>query len=249
MSRKYVGNITTHLSLHEVPAAIHYFNCTYVFVRCNNAFTDNWQQKFFKCMGGKTHVICQCNNMPFIPTNTCPEVKRRCIKCCNRRESYVCCGLLCSACLCKKCYNACPINNVSTIVPADHVIDGKDAEDYNGIDDDDNDNGSLALSSVGRSDDENDDDDDDDDDDDNVHRDEVNEQHDTRDDDYGYSDELLDDTHFEPDFLLYNDSDATHDITPDNVVHNQGFFITNGGDSICDVTHHDRMEGIWTCFT
>ena len=41
MSRKYVGNITTHLSLREVPADIHYFNCTYVFVRRNNAFTDN----------------------------------------------------------------------------------------------------------------------------------------------------------------------------------------------------------------
>ena len=179
--------------------------------------------------------------MPFIPTrNTHPEVKQRCIKCHNRRESYVYCSLSCSACLCKKCYDACPIYDVSTIVPADHVIDGTDAEDYEGIDDDNDDNDSLALSSVGRSDDEIDDDDDVDD----TNCDEVNEQHDTRDDDFAYSDELLDDNHFEPDFLFYNDSNATHDITPDNVVHDQGFVTTNWGDSIHDVTHHDRMERV-----
>jgi hypothetical protein len=110
-----------------------------------------------------------------------------------------------------------------TIVTADHVIDGTNAEDYDGIDDDDNDNDSLALSSVGRSDDENDDNDDDDD---NAHLDEVNDQHDTRVDDFAYSDELPDDNLLEePDFLFYNDSDATHDITSDNVVHNQGFSL------------------------
>ncbi len=31
----------THLSLCEVLADIHYFYCTYVFVRRDNAFTDN----------------------------------------------------------------------------------------------------------------------------------------------------------------------------------------------------------------
>ncbi len=77
---------------------------------------------FFRCMGGKTHVICRCNNMPFIPTNTWREVKRKCIKC-NRLESFVCCSSLCSAHLCKKCYDACPINDVTTIDPTNHVID------------------------------------------------------------------------------------------------------------------------------
>ena len=175
--------------------------------------------------------------MPFIPTNTHPEVKQKSIKCHNRHEPYVCCSLLCSACLCKKCYGACPVNDVCTIVPADHIIDGTNAEDCDRIDDGDDDDDSLALSSVGRSDDKNDDDDDVD----NANCDEVNEQHGTRDDDFAYSDELLDDDHFEPDFLLYNDSDATHDITPDNVVHDHGFFTTNEGNLI---THHHCMEWV-----
>jgi hypothetical protein len=51
--------------------------------------------------GGKTHVICQCIKMPFIPTNTQHEVKQKCIKC-NRRESFVCCSSSCPACLCIK---------------------------------------------------------------------------------------------------------------------------------------------------
>ena len=45
----------------------------------------------------------------------------------------------------QKSYDACPINDVSTIVHADHVIDGTDSEENNGIDDDNDDNDSLAL--------------------------------------------------------------------------------------------------------
>jgi hypothetical protein len=92
---------------------------------------------FSSCMGGKTHVICQCNNMPFIPTNTWHEVKQKCIKC-NKLESFVCCSSSCSACLCKKCYDACPIDDVTTIDPADHVInDGNVCKDNDGNVDDD----------------------------------------------------------------------------------------------------------------
>ncbi len=35
----------------------------------------------FRCMGGKTHVMCQCKNMHFISTNTWHEAKQKCIIC------------------------------------------------------------------------------------------------------------------------------------------------------------------------
>jgi hypothetical protein len=65
----------------------------------------------------------------------------------------------------QKCYNACPIVDVTTIDLADHVIDGNVCEDNDGIDDDD----SLDVSSVGTCGDQGDDD----------HDDEANEPHNT----------------------------------------------------------------------
>jgi hypothetical protein len=44
--------------------------------------------------------------------------------------------------------------------------------------------------------------------------------------------------------LLFNDSDATHEITQDNVVQDHGFFTTNAGDSFRGVLHHDCMERV-----
>jgi hypothetical protein len=74
MYTQYLGNIAIHL--HKCPSSDPYFfNCTYVYVKCDSTFAYHWQQRFFRCMGGKTHIICQCNNMPFIPTNTWREVK------------------------------------------------------------------------------------------------------------------------------------------------------------------------------
>jgi hypothetical protein len=136
MATKYHGNIAINLPQH-LACETHFSNCTYVYVKCDNSFIDNWQQRLFRYMGSKTHVICRCNNMPFIPTNTWHEVNQKCIKC-NRIESFVCCSSSCSACLCKKCYGACPIDDVTTIDPADHVIDdGNVCKDNAGTDDDD----------------------------------------------------------------------------------------------------------------
>ncbi len=135
MATKYYGNIAINLP-QRLARETHFSNCTHVYVK-RNSFINNWQQIFFRCMGGKTHVICQCNNMPFIPTNTQREVKQKCIKC-NRLESFVCCSSSYSARLCKKCYDACPINDVTTIDPADHVIDEWNVfKDNDGTDDDD----------------------------------------------------------------------------------------------------------------
>ncbi len=100
MATKYYGNIAIHLP-QRLARDIHFFHCIYVYVKRDNSFTNNWQQRFFRCMGGKTHVICQCNNMPFIPTNTWCEVKQKCIKY-NRLESFVWCSSSHSAHLCKK---------------------------------------------------------------------------------------------------------------------------------------------------
>jgi hypothetical protein len=157
MAMKYHGNIAKNLP-QQLARDTHFSNCTYVYVKRDDSFINNWQQRFFRCMGGKTHVICQCNNMPFIPTNTRREVKRKCINC-NRLESFVCSSSLCSARLCKKCYDTCSIDDVTTIDPADHVIDdGNVFEDNDGTDDDGSIDDSYVLGTRG---DQGDDDDDD----------------------------------------------------------------------------------------
>ena len=77
---------------------------------------------------------------------------------CNRRESFVCCSYLCSARLCKKCYDTCSIDDVTTIDPADHVIDDENVcKDNDGTDDD----GSTDDSFLGTSGDQGDNCDDD----------------------------------------------------------------------------------------
>ncbi len=207
MATKYYGNIAVHLP-QRLARDTHFFNCTYVYVKQNNSFTSNWQQKLFRCMGGKTHIICQCNNMPFIPTNTWHEVKQKCIKY-NRLESFVCCTSSCSARLCKKYYDAYPINDFTTIDPADHVIDdGNVCKDNDGTDDDE----SLDDSYLGTRGDQGDNDDD-----------ESNGSHNTGNmhnniNQFVYDDEGVEEVCYDPDLLLFNDSDTTHEITQDNVI-------------------------------
>jgi hypothetical protein len=175
--------------------------------------------------------------MPFIPTNTRHEVKRKCLKC-NRLESFVCSSCSCSACLCKKCYDSCPINDVTTIHPADHVInDGNVCKDNDGTDADD----SIDDSYLGTRGDQGDDHDDDDDESNQSHstvniRDNINQ--------FAYDDEGDEEDCYNPDLCLFDVSDATHEITQDNVVQDHGFFTTNAGDSFCDVIHHARMERV-----
>ena len=235
IATKYHGNIAVNLP-QCLARDTRFSNCTYVYVKQDNSFIDNCQQRFFRCMGGKTHVICRCNNMPFIPTNTWREVKQKCTNC-NRLESFVCCSSLCSARLCNKCYNACPIDDVTTIDLANHVIDdGNVCEDNDGTYDD----GSIDDSFLGTRGDQGDHDD---------NNDESNGSHNTGDihnniNQFAYDDEGGEKVCYDPNLLLFNDSDATHEIKQDNVVQDHGFFTTNAGDSFCDVLHHDRMEQV-----
>jgi hypothetical protein len=233
MATKYCGNIAILLT-QCLARDTHFFNCTYVYVKRDNSFTNNWQQRFFRCMGGKTHVICQCNNMPFIPTNTWCEVKQKCIKC-NKLESFVCCNSSCFAHLCKKCYNTCPIDDVTTIDPSNYVIDdGNVRKDNDGTDDDD----SLDDSFLDTHGDQGDNDDD-----------ESNGSHNTGNmhdniNQFAYDDEEDEEVCYDPDLLLFNDSDTTHEIAQDNVVQDHGLFTTNAGNSFGDILHRDHMERV-----
>jgi len=114
---------------------------------------------------------------------------------------------LCSARLCKKCYDTCSIDDVTTIDPSDHVIDdGNVCEDNDGTDDEGSIDDSFVLGT--RAGDQQGDDDDDD---------ETNGSHNTG-DQFAYDDEGDVEVRFDPDLLLFNDSDATHEITQDNIV-------------------------------
>ncbi len=172
--------------------------------------------------------------MPFIPTNTRHEVKQKCIKC-NRLEPFVCCSSSCFACLYKKCYGACPVDDVTTIDPTNHAInDGNVCKDNDGTDDDD----SLDDSFLDTCGDQGDDDDD-----------ESNGSHDTGDmhdniNQFAYDDEGDEEVHYDPDLLLFNDSNTIHEITQDNVIQDHGFFTTKACDSFYNILHHDRMERV-----
>jgi hypothetical protein len=61
---------------------------------------------------------------------------------------------------------------------------------------------------------------------------------------FAYDDEGDEDFHYDPDLLLFYDSDATHEITQDNVIQDHRFFTTNAGDSFQDVLHNDNMERV-----
>ena len=231
MATTYCGNIAIDLPQRQARDT-HFTNCTYVYVRQDNSFIDNWQQRFFRCMGGKTHVTCRCNNMPFIPTNTQSGSKRTCIRC-SRQESFVCCSTLCPSRLCKRCYDALPIDDVTSIDPPNHVIDDENVCEDNDETDDD---GSTDDSFFGTRGDQGDDYDDD----------QSNGSHNAGDIIHDNIDQLGDEemSRCDPDLLLFNDSDATHEITQDNVVQDHGFFTTNAGDSFCGVFNHDRMERV-----
>ena len=145
---------------------------------------------------------------------------------------------MCSARLCKRCYDALPIDDVATIILPDHVIDDENVcEDNDGTDDD----GSTDDSFLGTSGDQGDD----------YNDDQSNGSHNTGDsihndiDQFAYDDEGDEEvSRCDPNLLLFNDSDATHDVTQDNVVQDHGFFTTNVGDSFHGVLHHDRMERV-----
>ena len=170
--------------------------------------------------------------MPFIPTNTQSGSKRTCIRC-SRQESFVCCSTLCPSRLCKRCYDALPIDDVTPIDPPNHVIDDENVCEDNDETDDD---GSTDDSFFGTRGDQGDDYDDD----------QSNGSHNAGDIIHDNIDQLGDEemSRCDPDLLLFNDSDATHEITQDNVVQDHGFFTTNAGDSFRGVFHHDRMERV-----
>jgi hypothetical protein len=130
------------------------------------------------------------------------------------------------------------IDDVTTIDPADHVIDdGNVCKDNDGTDDDGSIDDSFVLGTRGDQGDNNDDD-------------ESNGSHNTGDihdnvNQFAYDDEGDEEVvHYDPDLLLFNDSDTTHEILQDNTVQDHRFFTTNAGDSFRDVLHHDHMEWV-----
>jgi hypothetical protein len=140
---------------------------------------------------------------------------------------------LCPSRLCKRCYDALPIDDVTSIDPPNHVIDDENVCEDNDETDDD---GSTDDSFFGTRGDQGDDYDDD----------QSNGSHNAGDIIHDNIDQLGDEemSRCDPDLLLFNDSDATHEITQDNVVQDHGFFTTNAGDSFRGVFHHDRMERV-----
>ena len=126
---------------------------------------------------------------------------------------------MCPARLCKRCYDALPIDDVTTIILPDHVIDDENVCEDNDETDDD---GSTDDSFFGTRGDQGDDYDDD----------QSNGSHNAGDIIHDNIDQLGDEemSRCDPDLLLFNDSDATHEITQDNVVQDHGFFTTNAGD-------------------
>ena len=41
-----------------------------IYVRNQEKSSDKWKDKFFECMGGKSHIQCKCCNFPLIPTRS-----------------------------------------------------------------------------------------------------------------------------------------------------------------------------------
>ena len=69
----------------KIPNSFFYM-CVSVYVRRGSDEVDpKWDEMFFKSMGGKDHVRCQCRNFPLLPTNKSLKKKSTCNwKCCVR---------------------------------------------------------------------------------------------------------------------------------------------------------------------
>ncbi len=127
----------------------------------------------------------------------------------------------------QKCYESCHIEDVTTIDPSDYIMNDMDDEDVDDLDDDD----SLNISSVGSCVHQLDDDD------------EVNEHHNISDshnipgileEQFALADDQFEDhvDESDPDFILFNDFDGSHDNTQDNIIDDHSFFTIISGDTV-----------------
>ena len=64
----------TDFNLNNLPTdddTFFFFKYVSVFVNNDqqNTILKHWKNKFFESMGGKSHIRCQCNAFPLIPSN------------------------------------------------------------------------------------------------------------------------------------------------------------------------------------
>ena len=193
---------------------------------------DEWRTRFFKCMGGKVHVVCQCSHMPLIPTNRLRERKRKCMQCKSRQESFVCSNVGCRTRLCKRCYSVHPTDTESSAVVVPITREEDTEETPNGdshyVDDDGQDGHDCD-----ESDDERDDGDlDDESQFDNHVAERMN----------SLDDIAEDDAHqFDDDFLTFTNTDSSYEVTEDNHDVNDVIITTDAGDSVREIIQDPDM--------
>jgi hypothetical protein len=132
----------------------HYITSIFVFVRDQDFQVDEYQLQFLESLGGKCHVRCRCNNFPLIPTFRPPDKKKKCSKCSQKKESYICANLQCQTRICKSCHDSYPSDDVTyveqTTSDLDDDIDSESGDDeyHDSVSDDD----SVASDSTSSSD-------------------------------------------------------------------------------------------------
>lgn len=94
-----------------------YFSYVSVYVRLVGLEEEKYRLKFFRTVGGQSHVYCKCNSFPLILTNYRMKLKRCCIICGRGVELFRCCNFKCRTRICKKCYDNLPINRTTTLDP------------------------------------------------------------------------------------------------------------------------------------
>ena len=210
------GNIFESIQL---PSEDH-FLLQYIslYVMINERNDDYWRLKFFECLGGISHVQCQCCNFPLIPTNSTTRQKSKCNfkffkqsngvlqtngTICDKFESFVCSNTSCRLRICKRCFNSFPKTCVTTIIPSPEIQNNsndndqcfsidENVEDSNSSDYDDNEQSSSTSNE------------------------EIFNNHDIE--------ESINN------FAVYSEQDVTLDITVDNSQRSDGFCTTNSGD-------------------
>lgn len=239
--------------LQQYPVDTWYFGkFVCVYVKCESVSADRWRSEFFKSLGGKPHVICQCCQFPLVPSKRNKENKLCCNmkfyhdvdgiaqengnRECKKPESYVCSGANCNLRVCSRCYKELPVDSTTTIHPPE-TNSNELADDYQSQDDenvmDHDDDLSVNLERMfqdgggaGGRDEESEDDD----------------------DSFASVGNISNGSSAAgDDFLVTTEQDTTLDLTHDNMPVNQGFFTTNSGDEPVNVgrdnSRDDMMNG------
>ena len=135
-----------------------------------NIILKHWKNKFFESMGGKSHIRCQCNAFPLIPSNKKKTDKLHCNASayfdsnnahiqhvpssnCNYPESYVCSNIHCRLRICNRCYRKFSTDCITTFIPDTNTnrcnIHNNPSENIsNDTDDENNSIHSESISSI-----------------------------------------------------------------------------------------------------